>query len=158
MQQFHMQDWTYGNNHTRAPRFMYIDVHWSIICKKKKKKKNCKQIMVITIWNNTITEPRFICPMHSETKQYQHVRVWAEKSLLQGHTRRQEAHARQTLNSLKEFRKAFLKVRWGRGAVGCHKLLGAAIFHSCRLGHDIPVNLQQNKCHSLFYNFLSPYE
>ena len=84
--------------------------------------------------------------------------VWAEKGLLQGHTRRQEAHARQTLNSLKDFRKAFLKARWQRGAVGCRKLLDAAIFHPRRLGQDVPVNLQQNKCHSLFYNFLSLYE
>ena len=122
---------------------------------KKKKKKNFKQIMVITIWKNTITELRFMCPTQSETNQYQHVGIWAEKGLLQGDTRRQEAHARPTLNSLKDFRTAFLKVRWWRGAVGCHELLGAAIFHPQRLGQDVPVNLQQNKCHSVLQLFIS---
>lgn len=47
----------------------------------------------------------------------------------------------------------------GEGVVNCHKFLGTKIlcFCSCppRSGHDIPVNLQQNRCYSLFCNFLS---
>ena len=43
--------------------------------------------------------------------------------------------------------------------VGCCKLLGVGILCSYRCphrsGHDVPVNLQQDKCYSLFCNFLS---
>ena len=72
------------------------------------------------------------------------------------------AHASKTLNSLKGFSKAFLKARWGRGVVGCCKPLGVGILcsRSCphRSGHNVPVNLQQDKCYSLFCNFLPLYE
>ena len=43
--------------------------------------------------------------------------------------------------------------------VGCCKLLGVGIICSCggphKSDHDVPVNLQQDKCYSLFNNFLS---
>ena len=46
--------------------------------------------------------------------------------------------------------------------VGCCKLLGVRIRCSCscpdRSGHDIPINLQQDKCYSLFCNYLFLYE
>ena len=46
--------------------------------------------------------------------------------------------------------------------VSCCKLLGAGILCSrscpCRSGHDVPVNLQQDKCSFLFCNFFSLYE
>ena len=46
--------------------------------------------------------------------------------------------------------------------VSCCKLLGIGILCSCscahRSDHDGPVNLQQDQCYSLFYNFLSLYE
>ena len=42
---------------------------------------------------------------------------------------------------------------------GCCRLLGAGILCSCscpcRPVHHVPVNLQQDKCHSLFCNYLS---
>ena len=45
--------------------------------------------------------------------------------------------------------------------VVCCELLGVGILCSCscpgRPGHDVPVNLQQDKCYSLFCNFLSLY-
>ena len=70
----------------------------------------------------------------------------------------QVAHAPQTPISLKGFSKAFSKARWRRaGVIGCCKLLGVRILCSCsgphRSGHDVPVNLQQDKCYSLFNNF-----
>ena len=41
----------------------------------------------------------------------------------------------------------------------CCKLLGVGILWSCscpsRSGHNVPINLQQDKCYSLFCNFLS---
>ena len=44
---------------------------------------------------------------------------------------------------------------------GCN-LLGVGILCSCNSpcgsGHDVPVNLQEDKCYSLFCNFLSLYE
>lgn len=51
----------------------------------------------------------------------------------------------------------FLKARWGRGGIGCCKLLGIGIlcFCSCphRSGHDVPVNLRSNAilCSETFY-------
>ena len=46
--------------------------------------------------------------------------------------------------------------------VCCCKLLSVGILcsHICplRSGQDVPVNLQQDKCYSLFCNFLSLYE
>ena len=49
-----------------------------------------------------------------------------------------------------------------RSVVGCCKLLSAENLCSCscphRSGHRGPINLQQDKCYSLFCNFLSLYE
>ena len=46
----------------------------------------------------------------------------------------------------------------GGGVAGCCKLLGARILCfcscSCRFGYNLAVNLQQNSCYLLFYNFL----
>ena len=103
-----------------------------------------------------VTECKFVCPMQSEAKQME---ISEFKGLLQGHARRQVACAQKTPNSLKGFSRAFLKARWGRGVVSCCKLLGVGILCSCscpcRSGHDVPVNLQQDKCYSPFSNFLS---
>ena len=68
----------------------------------------------------------------------------------------------QTLNSPEGFSKASLKVRWGRRCGWCFKLLGVGILCSCsypcRSSHHVTVNLQPDKCCSLFCNILSPYE
>ena len=70
------------------------------------------------------------------------------------------AHAQKTLNSSKGFRKLLLKARWGRGEVRCCKLLGIGVHCSCSCArinssdHYVPINLQQDKCYSLFCNFL----
>ena len=49
-----------------------------------------------------------------------------------------------------------------RTVAACYKLLGAGILCSCsclhRFDHNVPINLQQDKCYSLFCNFLSLYE
>ena len=43
--------------------------------------------------------------------------------------------------------------------VSCCELLGVGILCSCccpyRSGHDVPINCQQDRCYSLFHNFLS---
>ena len=86
----------------------------------------------------------------------------AEKGLLRGHTRRQVSQSPKALSSPKVFSKALLQARWRRGLVACSKLLGFGILcsRSCphRSGHDVPVNLQQDKCYSLCCNFLSVYK
>ena len=45
---------------------------------------------------------------------------------------------------------------------GCCKLLVAGILCSCscphRSGHNVPINLQQDKCYYLFHTFFSLYE
>ena len=52
----------------------------------------------------------------------------------------------------------FIQERGG-GALSCGRLVSEEIFCSCccpcRSGHHLPINLQQNKCYSLFCNFLS---
>lgn len=65
-------------------------------------------------------------------------------------------------NSWKGFSKALLKVRWQRGMVSFSWLPGVGFLCfficPCRSGHDIPINLQQDKCCSMFCKFLSLYE
>ena len=86
----------------------------------------------------------------------------AENGLLPSHARTWMVHASQTLNSWNGFNKAFLKARGERGVVGCCRFLSVGILCSYswthRSGHDVLVNLQQNKCYSLFCNFLSLYD
>ena len=53
------------------------------------------------------TKCNFMCLMQSEDKQTKMLEFGAEKGLLQGHARRQVAHAQKTQNSLKGFREAF---------------------------------------------------
>ena len=77
----------------------------------------------------------------------------AEKGLLQGHPSRQVAHAPQNIpNSLNQNCKAFVKAKWGRGVVGCCKLLGAETLCSCSCSqksvYHVPVNLQQDTCYT----------
>ena len=85
-----------------------------------------------------------------------------QRSLLYGLQGEGVVHAPKTLSSPKGFTKAFLKARWERGVVSCCKLLGLGILCCCscpqRSGQDVPINLQQDKCYSLFCNFLSWYE
>ena len=64
-------------------------------------------------------------------------------------------------NILLELEFRLLKYSKGRGVAGCYKLLGARILSSYsfnRSGHSRPINLQQDKCYSLFCNFLFVYE
>ena len=62
---------------------------------------------------------------------------------------------------LPELKFRLFYTKRGGGVVGCCKLLGVRILCSyiCphRSGHNVPVNLQQDKCYSLFCNFLSLY-
>ena len=95
----------------------------------------------------TVTKDRFRCLMHSEIKQ-------TETELEQ-----RKVYCRAT-NSRKGFSKALLKTRWGRGVVNCCKLFCIRILWSCscpKSGHGVPVNLEQDKCYSLFCHFLSLY-
>ena len=98
-----------------------------------------------------------MCPMHTEAKQIKTLEFGAEKGLLQDHARRRVSHVPKTLRSSKGFSETFLKARWGRGLVSFCKLLGVGIlcFCSCPCmsGHDVPVNVQQDKYNCLFYNF-----
>ena len=81
-----------------------------------------------------------------------------------GPCREMVAHAQKNPELLERFQQSAFKgeVREGQGEVGCCRLLGAGILCSCscspRSGCDVPVNLQQDKCYSLFCNFLSLYE
>ena len=65
--------------------------------------------------------------------------------------------SQRTILCQSEFRVLLYK-KGGWRVVSCFKL-GAEILcsHSspCRSGHYVPVNLQQNRCYSLFCNFLS---
>ena len=104
------------------------------------------------------------CVSHKvRPKKYQNIRVWSRKRFIAGPSKEMgDLSPRKTLNSLNDFSKTFLKARWARGMVSCYQLLGMEVLcsSSCphRSGHNVPVNLQQNKCYSLFCNFLSLYE
>ena len=85
----------------------------------------------------------------------------AQKGLLQGHARRMGGSFSKKPELLQGFNKALLKAKWGRVMVGCCKLLGVGILCSCSHphspGHDVSVNLQQDKYY-LFCNFVSLYK
>ena len=111
-----------------------------------------------------IKECKFLCLTHSEAKQTE-TSYWSlEQRKFYCRAMQEEwvAHTPKTPNSSKGFSKALLKARWGKGVVHCCKLPGAGILCSCRCpsrsGHSVPINLQQDKCYSLFCNFLSLYE
>ena len=80
------------------------------------------------------------------------VKFWSRERFIAG-SRRTDAFASKTLNSLKGFSKAFLKVSWGRDVVGCCKHFGTGILCSCsypgRSSHHLPINLQQDERYSL---------
>ena len=114
------------------------------------------------------TDCKFLCQMHNEAKTNKQTKKnlkhqnLEQRSLLYALQGEGVVHAPKTLSSPKGFTKAFLKARWERGVVSCCKLLGLGILCCCscpqRSGQDVPINLQQDKCYSLFCNFLSRYE
>ena len=60
----------------------------------------------------TVTEHKFVCPMHHEAKQYQNIRIWSRERFIAGSCKEMAASCPpKTLNSLKAFSKAFLKAR-----------------------------------------------
>ena len=67
----------------------------------------------------SITEPKFVCPTHSEAKQTKTLELGAEKGLLQGQARRIGVLCSKTLNSLMVFREKLLKAKFGVRAAGC---------------------------------------
>ena len=131
-----------------------------------------KEIWMLSFSNNYSERPDFasycyqmqVCvPEASEVKWYWNVGVWRkERFIADSHKESGWPMSQKTLNSLKGCSKAFLKARWRRGVAGCCKPLGVRILCSCCCplwsGHDAPINLQQEKCCSLFCNFLSLYE
>ena len=98
----------------------------------------------------------------SEAKQYSDIGVWSRERFIPEPCEEMGGLCSSTLNSLKHFIQDFLKSSWGRDVIVCCRLLGVGILCSCccpcRSGHDVPVNLQQDKCYSLFCNFISPCE
>ena len=60
------------------------------------------------------------------------------------------------------YKSGFFYTKRKGGVVDCCKLVGVGILCSCIClcgsGHGVPINLQQDKCYSLFWNFLSLYE
>ena len=69
------------------------------------------------------------------------------------------AHASQNPELLEGFQQSIFKGQVKEGS-DCKLLCVVSFFLAAvhRSGQDVPVNLQQNKCYSLFYNFLSLYE
>ena len=104
---------------------------------------------------------KFMCLMHTEAE----TKLWSleqRKVYCRAMEGEQVAYIPKVPNSLKHFSKALLKARWARDLVSCCKLLGVRILYSCshpgRSGHNAPVNVQQDKFYSLFWNFLFLYE
>ena len=110
-----------------------------------------------------VTQCKFMWSTHSESQQTEMFEFGAEKGLLQGHARRWVVCDPKPPEPLKGIcQSIFFKARWGRGIVSCWKLLGVRTLCSCsclyRSGHDVFVNLHQDKCYSLFCNFSCLYE
>ena len=102
------------------------------------------------------TECRFVCLTHSEATKSQSLeqrKVYCKAMQGDGWL------VPQNPKLLEEFQQSTFKTRWGKGEVSCCKPLGAGILCPCscprRSGQDVPLNLPQDKCYSLFCNFLS---
>ena len=106
-----------------------------------------------------VTRCKFMCSTCSEAKQYWDSGVWSRERFIPEPCEEMGGLCLSTLNSLKHFIKDFLKSPRGRDLIVCWRLLGVRILCSsccpCRSVHDVPVNLQQDKCYSLFCNFIS---
>ena len=87
-------------------------------------------------------------PSNTKTSEF-----GAEKALLQGHARRRVAHALKSPELPESFQQSPFLGKVREGVVSCCKLLGVTSFVlevRSRSGQDVPVNLHQNKCYSLF--------
>ena len=83
-------------------------------------------------------------PNNTETSEF-----GVAKDLLLGHTKRWIAHALKSLNSLKAFSKALLKVRWGREVVSCILLsVGSFVLVAVHTGQVMVRS--RCSCYSLF--------
>ena len=121
------------------------------------------------MWANTlafttylrVTKCRFMCLYTVRPNDTKMLESGAKKGLLQGYAGRPVTHASKSCTPWRASSKALLKARWGRDVVSCCKLLGVGILCSCSCPHgsgqNVPVNLQ-DKCYSLFCNFLSQYK
>ena len=78
-----------------------------------------------------INKCRFMCLMYNEAKQTKTSRVWSGGDLLQGYVRRWVVSVPKALKgSLKDFSKALLKARWGKGLVVANILVSELFFGS----------------------------
>lgn len=118
--------------------------------------ENC--LAISTKGKHTVTKCKFVCLMHGEAKQNKMLELGAEKGLLQGQARRTRGACPPNPELLKGFQQSIFKGKV-REEHGCFCKLHVGILCSCscpgRSGHNVPVNLQEGKCHSLFCNFLS---
>ena len=70
-------------------------------------------------------------------------------------------YAQENIELLGGFQQSLFKALCGKGVVSCYRLLavGSFVLAAVCIGQvKISVNLQENKCYSLFCNFLSTYE
>ena len=84
----------------------------------KKNKNKTKRIPYSGRLQDTeevIDLPKSMCLIHFEDKQYLSTGAWSRERLLQGHARRQVAHALKSPSFLKAFSKAFYR----QGEVRC---------------------------------------
>ena len=64
------------------------------------------------VWGEIVTEPKSMCPTHSEAKQYQNIRVWSrEEFTAEPHKEMGGSCLKKLWNFLKVFHKALLQAR-----------------------------------------------
>ena len=98
-----------------------------------------------------VSEREFMCPTHSEAKWYQNTRVRSRERLIAELCKEMDdLRPRPTQTPGNGLSKAFLKAKWGKGEVDCGKLLDAETLCPHWSGYSATVNLQLNKCSSLF--------
>ena len=91
-----------------------------------------------------------MCPMHTEAKQYQNIKVWSRKRFIEGHARRQVAPALKPLNSQKLSAKPYFRKGEGGMCLAVANFLVSdplfqrSIHSSCKLPP------KKKKCYSLF--------
>ena len=101
-----------------------------------------------------VTKCKSVCLKHSEAKQYRNIGLWSRERFITGSCKEMIVSPKpQTLK--RAFGKPLLKVRQGRGMVSYCKFVGVGSFVLVAIHIGQVTVFQQNKCSSLFCNFLS---
>ena len=111
----------------------------------------CSQTLKLLVLEPPVMERKSVCRMHCEAKQYQNVGVWIGERFIAGPCKETGSSClKKPRTPWKLSAKPFYKKgEGGAWLVFTSFLASDPLF--LRSGHEVPGNLHQNKCYSLFW-------